>query len=91
MVLELGRELGEATRRGAVLEADIDPEGTQHLGQMRLAAAVEAADPDVGLLGRMAEIAEEGLEDFEVGDHPPQNGSRPLEAALMRSARILGR
>ena len=56
-------QLGDAACCGAVSEGVVGPKGAQHLGQMRLAAAVEARDPDAGLFVLGVEVQQELLED----------------------------
>ena len=87
------RHLGdEAARAGAVGEREIGPEGAEHLGQMRLARAVEAGDPD-GALIAPAERGQEQLKDahqaapvLAIGDEGLQFSAQGLadEPALGR-------
>ena len=61
-VLHAGRQLGQAPGLGPVRELEVGPEVLEHLDQVRLAGAEEAADPDARLLG-LVEVAEVGAED----------------------------
>ena len=58
-----GGQFGQAARSGAVAELVVGPQRAQHLGQVRLTAAVEAGNPDAGLLGSCIEVDQELVED----------------------------
>ena len=55
----LGRQLGQAPCLGPVRELEVGPEVLEHLDQVALAGAEEAADPDARLL-RLVQIGEVG-------------------------------
>ena len=61
-VFDAGRQPGQAPGLGAVGKLEVGPEVLEHLDEMRLAGAEEAADPDAGLLG-LVQVAEVGAED----------------------------
>ena len=60
---DAGGELGKAAGRGTVGELIVGPERAQHLGQVRLAAAEEAGNPDPRLLGPRIQIQQELVQD----------------------------
>ena len=79
-------QVRDAPRGGAVVEGAVDPECTQHLDQVRLARAVEAADPHGRLLG-LLDVLQVDVEDVfqalfvlaiahEGFELVPQNGQR---------------
>jgi hypothetical protein len=63
VISDLCGQLGEAARCRPVIEVHVHPQCPEHLGQVRLAAPIKAADPHARLLRCVAEIAEVGFED----------------------------
>jgi len=63
MLEHAGGQFGQAARGGAVAELVVGPQRAQHLGQVRLTAAVEAGNPDAGLLGPCIKVDQELVED----------------------------
>ena len=63
-VLHFLREAGQAAGGRAVVEAGVHPQMAEHLQQVRLAAAVEAAHPR-RRLRRRTDVAEVGLQDAD--------------------------
>ena len=61
-VFHAGRQLGQAPGLGTVRELEVGPEVLEHLDQMRLAGAEEAADPHARLLA-LIQVAKVGAED----------------------------
>ena len=62
MLGHTGGQLCKAARGGAVGELIVGPERAQHLGQVRLTAAIEAGNPDPRLLGACIKIDQEFVE-----------------------------
>ena len=62
LIADVGGEVDDTPGGRAIGERHVHPQGPEHLHQVRLAAAVEAAHPDAGLLG-LIEIAQIGVQD----------------------------
>ena len=64
------RQPGQAAGGGTVGELVVGPQGAQHFGQVRFAAAVKARNPDAGLLVAAVEVEQKlfqhGLQAFFV-------------------------
>ena len=89
-VLHIGRHSGEASRARAVLRKGVvGPQETQHLREMRLTAAEEAADPGRRLLG-LALVAHVGIEDANETPLVLALANEVLQLETQGSALIVG-
>ena len=62
MLKHAGGQLGKAARGSPAGKLVVSPQRTQHLGQVRLTAAIEAGNPDPRLLGACIKIDQELVE-----------------------------